>query len=47
MRLIDANDLKKNFIGKKYGVKAIEYQIEKCYNSLNDNCFYKSEGGRR
>lgn len=28
MRLIDANDLKKNFIGKKYGVKAIEYQIE-------------------
>ena len=28
MRLIDAEKLKKDFIGNRYGVKAIEYQIE-------------------
>ena len=27
MRLIDANELKKSFIGNRYGIKAIDYQI--------------------
>lgn len=28
MRLIDADELKKRFIGNRYGVKAIDYQID-------------------
>ena len=28
MRLIDANELKKSFIGNRYGIKAIDYQID-------------------